>query len=283
MARPIKTGLDSFPFDVDLFQNEKVVAIAGEFGLKGEMIIVKLLCAIYRKGYYIKWNDMFKYALLKELPGISGALLDSVLARLLKWDFFNHDLFESDAILTSRGIQRRYRSICIKMHRKLSISKFSLIQDEIPKLQAVAEDKHPVTPKQDSKQNPRPQVQPSVHIPQKIGLDRSIAALKADTIWGEPVCMRYSLRGLDQLHRRIDDFRQYCITYGETEHDNMKHVKRHFCQWLNKQNNNQTNYQNHGPSNTGAARRAEPAGQCLLDGIDLVQSYLANPDGDPMP
>ena len=34
MARPRKTGLDYFPFDVDFFEDEKIVAIAGEFGLK---------------------------------------------------------------------------------------------------------------------------------------------------------------------------------------------------------------------------------------------------------
>lgn len=53
MARPIKEGLDYFPLYVDIFEDEKIEAISGEFGIKGEIIVVKLLCAIYKKGYFI--------------------------------------------------------------------------------------------------------------------------------------------------------------------------------------------------------------------------------------
>ena len=52
MARPTKEGLDYFPLDVDVFEDEKIEAIAGEFGLKGEIAVIKLLCAIYKKGYF---------------------------------------------------------------------------------------------------------------------------------------------------------------------------------------------------------------------------------------
>ena len=54
MARPNKTGLDYFPFDIDFFDDEKIMAISGEFGIKGEITTVKLLCAIYRNGYFIE-------------------------------------------------------------------------------------------------------------------------------------------------------------------------------------------------------------------------------------
>ena len=107
MARPIKQGLDYFPFDVDFFNDEKIFAIAGEFGIKGEITTVKLLCAVYRNGYYIEWTEMLKYKLLKELPGVSADLLDQIIKRLVKWDFFDKGLFDSDSILTSIGIQRR--------------------------------------------------------------------------------------------------------------------------------------------------------------------------------
>lgn len=42
MARPNKMGLDYFPFDVDFFNDEKIVAISGEFGIKGEIVVIKL-------------------------------------------------------------------------------------------------------------------------------------------------------------------------------------------------------------------------------------------------
>lgn len=70
--------------------------------------MIHLLCAIYRNGYFIVWNDMLKYKLLKELPGISAGLLQQIVEGLVRWGFFDKDLFGSAQILTSRGIQKRY-------------------------------------------------------------------------------------------------------------------------------------------------------------------------------
>lgn len=108
MARPRKEGLDYFPLDVDFFNDEKITAIAGEFGLKGEITAIKLLCAIYRNGYFTVWNELLKFKLLKDLPGVSADLLESIVNRLVLWGFFDKALFDSVEVLTSRGIQRRY-------------------------------------------------------------------------------------------------------------------------------------------------------------------------------
>ena len=111
MARPNKQGLDYFPFDVDFFDDEKIEAISGEFGIKGEITAIKLLCAIYRNGYFILWSDMLKMKLLKNLPGVSSELLDTILNRLVLWEFFDKSLFDSMGVLTSKGIQKRFFSI----------------------------------------------------------------------------------------------------------------------------------------------------------------------------
>ena len=108
MARPVKEGLDYFPLDVDIFEDEKIEAIAGEFGIKGELAVIKLLCAVYKKGYFIVWNDLTKATLLKRLPGVSKELLDQIVARLVAWEFFNEDLFNSAKVLTSENIQATF-------------------------------------------------------------------------------------------------------------------------------------------------------------------------------
>lgn len=108
MARPKKSGLDYFPFDIDFFYDEKVVCVAGEFGLKGEICLIHLLCAVYRNGYFVEWTKPLRYKLLKELPGVSGGLLSQIVESSVRWGFFDKDLFDSAHILTSRGIQRRY-------------------------------------------------------------------------------------------------------------------------------------------------------------------------------
>lgn len=108
MARPEKIGLDYFPFDVNLFEDDKVRAVSGEFGIKGEITLVKLLCAIYRNGYFILWHEPVKMRLLGNLPGISPELLERIVNRLVLWDTFDEGLFGTARVLTSKAIQRRY-------------------------------------------------------------------------------------------------------------------------------------------------------------------------------
>ena len=108
MARPVKEGLDYFPLYVDIFEDEKIEAISGEFGIKGEIIVVKLLCAIYKKGYFILWSDLVIAQMLKRLPGISKDLLNNVVERLVLWEFFDKVLFHSAGILTNETIQENF-------------------------------------------------------------------------------------------------------------------------------------------------------------------------------
>ena len=108
MARPPKSGLDYFPLDVDIFEDEKIEAIAGEFGIKGELAVIKLLCAVYKKGYFVVWNDLTRATLLKRLPGVSKELLEQIVIRLVTWGFFDEDLFNSAKVLTSENIQANF-------------------------------------------------------------------------------------------------------------------------------------------------------------------------------
>ena len=108
MARPSKITISNFPFDVDFFNSKIMVCIAGDFGVKGEIVTVQLLCAVYKEGYFMKWSMYQRALLVRNLPGVSSELLDQILARLLKWGFFDEDLFRSANVLTSVEIQRNY-------------------------------------------------------------------------------------------------------------------------------------------------------------------------------
>lgn len=235
MARPIKHGLDYFPFDVDFFSDEKLYALSGEFGIKGEITTIKLLCAVYRNGYYIEWTEMLKFKLLKELPSVSVELLEQVVKRLVKWGFFDKDLFDSASILTSRGIQRRYQAISAKMHRKNSITEYSLIDTP----QTAPAQNTPPTPKPKPKRVTRQTAQtaerPAPVTPKSapVKLDESVAVMLSDSIWSEPVCMRYNLTP-EQFKQKVANFRLHCLSREKREHEDVTDAKRHFCNLLSQ-------------------------------------------------
>lgn len=107
MARPVKDGLDYFPLDVGIFDDEILIGISGDFGTKGELAVIKLLCAVYQKGYFIVWNDLMQAKIAKQLDS-SKDLVNQIVARLVEWQFFDKDLFNSAKVLTSVNIQNRY-------------------------------------------------------------------------------------------------------------------------------------------------------------------------------
>lgn len=139
MARPSKNGLDYFPFDTDFFCDEKIVCVAGEHGDIGWIVALKLLVAIYRNGYWLKWTEAVRYKMLLENSSLSGEKLDAIIGSLLKWGFFDRGLFEKEGVLTSRGIQRRYFSIARR--RKEAERPFLLISEnsEISEISELSE------------------------------------------------------------------------------------------------------------------------------------------------
>src|SRR4028119_1674225 len=109
MGRQHKTGLDYFPVDVDIFDDPKLEFVAARFGSVGEIVSMKLLCRIYRNGYYYKWNEDEALLFAKRVGGgCQHSLVNDVVHELVKRDFFDKSIFDSFQILTSRGIQRRY-------------------------------------------------------------------------------------------------------------------------------------------------------------------------------
>lgn len=110
MARPHKTGIDYFPFDVDFFLDDKLQLVEGEFGIKGGYITIRLLCRIYKNGYYYKWgaDECLLFAKNIGVEGVSTNNVDEVVKGLLRRGFFDETVFKSFCVLTSKGIQRRY-------------------------------------------------------------------------------------------------------------------------------------------------------------------------------
>lgn len=128
MARKNKIGLDYFPLDVDFFEDDKIELISSEFGSKGETITLRLLCKIYRNGYFYQYGPDESLLFAKRVGnGITGTLVDEVVKGLVKRSFFHKGVFDQFAILTSLGIQRRYLEAKERAKKVTMIREFTLI------------------------------------------------------------------------------------------------------------------------------------------------------------
>jgi hypothetical protein len=95
------------------------------------MIYIYLLTIIYREGYYIKHTDDLDFIISDDL-GISSDTVQQVMTFLLKRSMFNEQLFKSDAILTSDGIQKRWQE-AVKVRaakRPIEVGKYWLLPKE---------------------------------------------------------------------------------------------------------------------------------------------------------
>lgn len=111
MARPKQEGSRYFPLDVDFLADEKVIPVKVAFGAKGIAVVIGLLCAIYRNGYFAQWGDLLSLKIANDLSGITPQLVVDTVNMLVKYGFFDRTTFDNDEVLTSAAIQRRYYAI----------------------------------------------------------------------------------------------------------------------------------------------------------------------------
>ena len=143
MARPIKEGLDYFPMDVDILHNIKIRRVIKQYGEKGFMAYVFLLCEIYKNSYYIeiKDNEVFE---LSDLFGITEDESLQMLDGLVNLKLFDAEMWKTKRILTSVEIQKRYFTAKIKKNINIKTMPYLLDMAVIPvKTQVIAE-KNPV-------------------------------------------------------------------------------------------------------------------------------------------
>ncbi len=114
MARPKKQGIDYFPLDVDFFSNIKIRKIARACGPQATSILICLLCNIYKEnGYYILWDEDLPFVIADSV-GVSEGAVKEVILKAIYVGFFDKDIYEKHKVLTSYGIQNRFKSAVYK-------------------------------------------------------------------------------------------------------------------------------------------------------------------------
>lgn len=140
MARPTKEGLDYFPLDVDIDQDDKVIIIIAKYGMQGFGILVKLLMAIYKNGYSYKWSEK-EQIIFSSRVNVDINLINDVVNDCIKWGLFNENIYNEYGVLTSKGIQERYllaasRRVNIVINENIKLVSVNINTDLTEKLQA---------------------------------------------------------------------------------------------------------------------------------------------------
>lgn len=128
MARPKKQGLEYFSFDTDFFSDIKIRRISRACGPASTSILICLLCNIYKdKGYYIEWNENLSFV-VADIVGTTEGAVEEVVKKAIQVGFFNKELFDKYQILTSNGIQNRFKS-AVKRREEIEYVADYLVSD----------------------------------------------------------------------------------------------------------------------------------------------------------
>ena len=131
MARPRQKGNQYFSLDVDFFSDKKIKILKARYGADGITLYMYLLCEIYKSGYYLEIDQDYTFIISDDL-NMNYDKVEQVLTFLLERSMFDKQLFQSDAVLTSAGIQRRYQ-LMVKsraMKNPVKIERYWLLSKE---------------------------------------------------------------------------------------------------------------------------------------------------------
>ena len=123
MARPQKDGLLYFSFDTDFFYaDSRIKVLKARYGSDGLIFYIYLLTEIYRNGYYLVWNEDSEDNALADL-NFSDGLIKQVMKFLVNRSLLTSILVNSDTIITSPGIQKRYQEAVKSLKRDIYVFK----------------------------------------------------------------------------------------------------------------------------------------------------------------
>lgn len=130
MGRNRKLGLDYFPMDVDFFQDIRIRKLIKYQGGKAVTVYALLLCIIYKQGYYVRWDDELPF-IISEQTGFEEAYIQEVFKCCLIVGLFSKKLYDSDKVITSKGIQERWIKLTDYVGNNFLTSKLNLLGNDI--------------------------------------------------------------------------------------------------------------------------------------------------------
>ena len=128
MARTLKKGLDFFHFDTSFFDDIKIRKLIRYHGAQAVVVYQLVLIRIYHEGYYLQWDDDLPF-IVAEVSHLQDDYVKTVIFYCIEIGLFDKTLFDSNHVLTSKGIQNRFFDFCVVAKRKIATENPYLLVD----------------------------------------------------------------------------------------------------------------------------------------------------------
>ena len=89
-------SVDYFPLTVNFFDRDAIELAEAKYGIRVDGAVCKLLCKIFKEGYYIPWGEEQSLIFARKLGGeLSGKEMDGIIQILLDKGFFDKESYEN--------------------------------------------------------------------------------------------------------------------------------------------------------------------------------------------
>lgn len=114
-------GIPYFPIYATFFEEEVIELLEAQYGIRASYIVMRLLCKIYKEGYYISWGQEQSIIFIRKIGGeIQEKTMDKIIQILIEKEFFDKESYEKYGILTSEQIQRVWLEATVRRKRDFS-------------------------------------------------------------------------------------------------------------------------------------------------------------------
>ena len=88
----INKGISYFPTPANFFDEETIELLEAKFGVLASYVVLRLLCKIYKEGYYISWGKEQSLIFVRKVGGgINEEMMVKIMELLLEKGFFHKE------------------------------------------------------------------------------------------------------------------------------------------------------------------------------------------------
>ena len=124
-------GINYFPMGVNFMEENAMEVIEAKYGIKGSAIVLKLLCKIYKEGYFIRWDEeqclIFANKAGRE---VQAEEVQGIIEILFIKGILDRNSYLENGILTSENIQKVWLEATKRRKRELSELPYLIVKTE---------------------------------------------------------------------------------------------------------------------------------------------------------